>query len=163
MSATMTNATTKSSFRATPKSDILCNTEVQHGSPPFLQSEISTFFATKIFCCKKCRNCCCKNGRLPCCTSMLHKMSDFGVARKLDFVVALVIVADNSPLFFFYFSIFPNSYPHFLIFEFETIKTQIETESEKNESIAQNSENELQARLKKVESNISLLVNQNVC
>ena len=52
--AAMTNATTKLRFCATPKSDILCNTDVQHGSPPFLQSEILTFFATKLFCCKKC-------------------------------------------------------------------------------------------------------------
>ena len=74
----MTNATAKSSFLATPKSDILCNTEVAKNA------EISD----------------CKNGRLPCCTSVLHKMPDFGVARQLDFVVALVIVADNSPLWF---------------------------------------------------------------
>ena len=52
--AAMTNATTKLRFCATPKSDILCNTEVQHGNLPFLQSEISAFFATKKFCCKKC-------------------------------------------------------------------------------------------------------------
>ena len=49
----MTNATTKLRFCATPKSYILCNTEVQHGNLPFLQSEISAFFATKKFCCKK--------------------------------------------------------------------------------------------------------------
>ena len=29
---------------------------------------------------------------------MLQKMNDFGFARKLDFVVALVVVADNFPL-----------------------------------------------------------------
>ena len=87
----MTNTTTKSSFLATPKSDILCNTEVQHGSLQFLQSEISAFFVTNNFCCKNVEISDCKNGGLWCCTSMLHKMFDFGVARKLDFVVALVV------------------------------------------------------------------------
>ena len=91
----MTNATTKSSFLATPKSDILCNTntEVQHGNLPFLQSEISAFFATKNFCCKKCWNFWLQKWW----TSVLHKMSDFGVVKKLSFVVASVIVADTSP------------------------------------------------------------------
>ena len=71
---------------------------MQHRSLPFLQSEISAFFATKTFCCKNVEISDYKIGGLPCCTSVLHKMSDFGVARKLNFVVALVIVADNSPL-----------------------------------------------------------------
>ena len=93
----MTNATTKSSFLATPKSDILCNTEVQHRSLPFLQSEFQHFLQQKLFVAKK-------NVEILIAkmvdfrVAVLHKISDFGVARKLDFVVALVIVADNSLL-----------------------------------------------------------------
>ena len=41
----------------------------------------------------------CKNGGLPCCTSVLHKMSDFGVAQNLNFVVALVIAAHKFLLY----------------------------------------------------------------
>ena len=92
----MTNATTKLRFCATPKSYILCNTEVQHGNLPFLQSEISAFFADirqKSFVAKNVKISDCKNGGLPCRTSVLHKMSDFGVAQNLNFVVALVIAA----------------------------------------------------------------------
>ena len=51
LGAAMTNATPKSKFCATPKSDILCNTKighfVQHETPPFCASQNSTFFATK--------------------------------------------------------------------------------------------------------------------
>ena len=82
----MTNATIKSSFLATPKSDILCNTEVQHGSPPFLQSEILTLQKMLKFLIAKMVD------------FRVAQNVDFGVARKLDFVIALVIVADTSPL-----------------------------------------------------------------
>ena len=94
LSATMTNATTKLSFLATQKSDILCNTEIHH----FCNQKFQHFLQQKFFVAKNAEISDCKNGRLSCCTSVLHKMSDFGVARKLNFVAVLVIVADNSPL-----------------------------------------------------------------
>ena len=98
--AAMTNATTKLRFCATPKSDILCNTDVQHGSPPFLQSEILTFLQQNFFVAKNAEISDCKNGRFPCCTSVLHKIYDFGVAQNLNFVVALVIAAHKFLLSF---------------------------------------------------------------
>ena len=97
--AAMTNATTKLRFCATPKSDILCNTDVHHGSPPFLQSEILTFLQQNFFVAKNAEISDCKNGRFPCCTSVLHKIYDFGVAQNLNFVVALVIAAHKFLLF----------------------------------------------------------------
>ena len=84
------------------KSYILCNTEVlvQHGSTSatrkstiFAIRNFSIFYNKKGFVAKNVKISDCKNGGLPCCTSVLHKMSDFGVAQNLNFVVALVIAA----------------------------------------------------------------------
>ena len=69
-----------------------CNTEVYH----FCNQKFQYFLQQKIFVAKNVEISDCKNGGLTCC--VLHKMNDFGFARKLDFFVALVIVADNSPL-----------------------------------------------------------------
>ena len=71
-----------------------CNTKVHH----FWNQKYQHVLQQKFFVAKNVEISDCKNGGLPCCTSVLHKMSDFGVARKLDFVVAWVIVTDNSPL-----------------------------------------------------------------
>ena len=94
--ATMTNATTKLRFCATPKSYILCNTEIYH----FCNQKFQHFLQQKSFVAKNVKISDCKNGGLPCCTSVLHKMSDFGVAQNLNFVVALVIAAHKFLLCF---------------------------------------------------------------
>ena len=66
-----------------------CNTEIYH----FCNQKFQHFLQQKSFVAKNVKISDCKNGGLPCCTSVLHKMSDFGVAQNLNFVVALVIAA----------------------------------------------------------------------
>ena len=56
------------------------NTEVYH----FCNQKFQHFLQQKIFVAKNVEISDCKNGGLPCCASVLHKMSDFGVARNLD-------------------------------------------------------------------------------
>ena len=72
-----------------------CNTEIYQ----FCNQKFQHFLQQKSFVAKNVKISDCKNGRLPCCTSVLHKMSDFGVAQNLNFVVALVIAAHKFLLF----------------------------------------------------------------
>ena len=84
-----------------------CNTEIYH----FCNQKFQHFLQQKSFVAKNVKISDCKNGRFPCCTSVLHKMSDFGVAQNLNFVVALVIAAHKFLLIqekTFFFSIFDS-------------------------------------------------------